>query len=78
LSNTARVRAWVREVDEAGVQSVTLPWLTGLSGHGRLYLLSGVTGFTQALTVTRAVNGVSRSHSVGESVDLWYRPALAR
>jgi hypothetical protein len=78
LSNTARVRAWAREVDEAGVQSVTLPWLTGLSGHGRLYLLSGVTGFTQELTVARGVNGVSRAHSVGESVDLWYRPALAR
>jgi hypothetical protein len=63
----------------AGTYSVTFSSLAGIDdNHARLYVMSGVTGFSQEFTVVRSVNGVVRSHVMGEYVDLWYTPGLSR
>jgi hypothetical protein len=78
-ADTSRVRAWARQITVAGIQSVTFPWVAGINdNHGRLYVISGVTGITQAFTVVRSVNGVVKAHPAGTPVELWYRPVLSR
>lgn len=78
-ASTSRTRAWARRVTAAGIQSVVLPAPSGVSdNHGRIYVLTGVTGPTQAFTVTRNVNGAARAHAIGDSVSLWFTPVLAR
>jgi hypothetical protein len=76
--STSRTRIWARRVSVAGRQSVTFPAGGANDNHGRLYVLSGVTGPTQAFTVTRNVNGAARAHAIGSDVELWFQPVLAR
>lgn len=77
-SSTSRTRIWARRVSVAGIQSVTFPPGGVNDNHGRLYVLTGITGPTQAFTVTRNINGAARAHPVGSGVELWYAPVLAR
>jgi len=46
---------------------------------GERITVTNITGASspQAFTVTRAVNGVSKAHTAGEDVRLWYPPILA-
>lgn len=63
-------------------------WVTGASNfpfdirvNGERMTVTAIaapSGSTQTFTVTRSVNGVSRAHSTGEPIALWYRPVLAR
>lgn len=76
---SSRTRAWSRRVTDPGVQQVMADWAPGINdNHGRLYLLRGVIGVTQAFTVVRSVNSVVRSHAPGTDVRLWFPPILAR
>lgn len=78
-ADTSRTRVWAKAVTQSGPQVVTLPIVSGIGdNHGRVYLLSGVTGVTQDFTVTRSVNGVVRAHPAGTPLSLWNTPVLAR
>ena len=69
----SRIMVWAKRVLVTGQYETTLTVTpTGVAdNHGRIYVLSGVSGVTQQFSVIRSINGIVKSHPVFTDVHLW-------
>ncbi|SFD14505.1 hypothetical protein [Streptomyces aidingensis] len=72
---TSRIRAWMRRVETAGAQEVTVTGGSGIT-DSRVWLLTlsgtdgALVGTGQPFAASRSVNGISKSHAAGTDVRL--------
>ncbi|MFH0243587.1 hypothetical protein ACGRHY_14435 [Streptomyces sp. HK10] len=73
--STATVGAWAKRA-AGGAETVVFPEGDADDNHARLYVISGATDLTvQAMTVTRSVNSITKSHARGADIRL-AQPAI--
>lgn len=69
-ANVPFLGAWAKKA-AGGAETVTFNAFDCDDNHSRLYVLSGAVDLTaQVMTVTRAVNGISKNHLAGEAASL--------